>query len=399
ASSVAAPPGQLGGNMKSVRRATVAAPPGGAAKISNPCASPPMPQRRPLAAQPPQEPPSLHCAPSLPVQWASRLELDPEAPVLGGGAFAQVLRARERATGTTFAVKVLSRPAFACRGIEAQIHAELSALQRCAEDPEGRGLRIVTLIDSAEECGMVYLRLHLCRCDLQQMADAQPAGRLAEAETRRWAAQLMEGLRDLHALGILHRDIKPANLLCGEDGGLRIADFGWCALASAAPRELAGTFQYMAPEVLGQQEVQAAGVDLWSAGVTVMQLLTGQHLLQMPGPSGLSHVDPQRGTAAKVSAILADINRLCPPQPSSRPTYLSEACWSFLRQLLVPRPQERTTAVEALAHDWVLPDRVVAGPEAVQVQAAKQEDSKPMRTRPAPSSAAPCPSLPAAAEE
>jgi len=318
--------------------------------------APPVPPemkilRHPLPRQAPppsSEPPPLHSPPALPRQWQNDLELDAQAPVIGVGAFAQVLRAKDRSSGQIWAIKVLSRPAFACRGIEGQIWNELSALRRCAEEPQGRGRRVVQLLDAVEESGMVYLRLALCSCDIQQVLDAR--GRIEEVETCYYAAQLMAGIQDLHSLNILHRDIKPSNLLL-DAGDLRITDFGWCCTLSENPRSLAGTFQYMAPEVL-KQELQTTAVDLWSAGVTLLQILTGRHLVSSPGSSGLSHVDPQKGTALKVAALLAEIERYCPFGDESRPSYLSQVCWGFLRQLVEPSAQ-RATAATALAHAWL----------------------------------------------
>lgn len=293
----------------------------------------------------------MHCPPSLPSSWHAHFELDTQAPLVGSGAFAQVLRAKERKNGAIWAVKMLSKPAFACRGIESQIWAELSALKRCAEDTQGRGRRVVQLAEAVDENDIVYLRLVLCTCDLQQVMDCR--GRLQETDTRFYAAQLMEGLQDLHSLNILHRDIKPSNLLLddGDLRNLRITDFGWCCDLSESPRSLAGTFQYMAPEVL-KQEPQSTAVDLWSAGVTLIQLLTGQHLI--PGPvSGVSHVDPQRSTAIKVAMLLQEISRCCPLGDERRPPFLSEICWGFLRQLVEPTPTSRANANTAMAHAWI----------------------------------------------
>lgn len=236
----------------------------------------------------------MHCAPSLPSSWHAQFELDIQAPLVGSGAFAQVLRAKERKTGVIWAVKVLSKPAFACRGIESQIWAELSALKRCAEDPQGRGRRVAQLLEAVDENDIVYLRLALCTCDLQQVMDCR--GRLQETDGRFWAAQLMEGLQDLHSLNILHRDIKPSNLLL-DDSNLRITDFG--------------------------------------------------------PVSGVSHVDPQRSTTIKVAMLLKEISRCCPLGDASRPQFLSEICWGFLRQLVEPTARRRANANTAMAHAWI----------------------------------------------
>eukprot|EP00913_Durusdinium_trenchii_P024685 g23172.t1 len=243
--------------------------------------SPPVPAQIAFSRHArPAEPPSMHCPPSLPSSWQTDFELDLQAPFVGRGAFAQVLRTKElnafeadRKTGKIWAVKMLNKPAFACRGIEGQIWAE-----------QGRGRRVAQLAEAVDENDLVYLRLALCACDLQQVLDRR--GRCP-----------------------FQQDIKPSNLLL-DDGNLRITDFGWCCDLSDCERSLAGTFQYMAPEVL-KLEPQSQAVDLWSAGATLFQLLTGHHLL--PGPvSGLSHIDPQRATAFKVAALLAEIARCCP---------------------------------------------------------------------------------------
>ncbi|CAK0880308.1 unnamed protein product, partial [Prorocentrum cordatum] len=130
----------------------------------------------------------------------------------------------------------------------------LSQANRCSN--------VLRLLDTAEESGTVYLRLELCSCDLLRFAGAQPGGVLAEPEAALWGAQLMAGLRDIHALGVLHRDVKPENLLLTPGGTLKVADFGWCAYIRDSPCTLAGTFQYMAPEILEQRAVQTEAVDV-----------------------------------------------------------------------------------------------------------------------------------------
>mmetsp|Transcript_6260 Transcript_6260/g.18832 ORF Transcript_6260/g.18832 Transcript_6260/m.18832 type:complete len:774 (+) Transcript_6260:39-2360(+) len=291
---------------------------------------------------------------SLPSSWSHSFDLNPEEPLLGGGAFAKILRVVERSTGQGYAMKVMSRPNFAMRGIEMQVDAEIEAMRRCAQSQWCR--HVVRLCDVTEENDYVYIRLELCSCDLLRFANNQPSSRLQELDAAAWTRQLITGLKDLHCLGILHRDIKPENLLCTADGTLKIADFGWCADLQDAPSTMAGTFQYMAPEILGAMGVQTEAVDFWSAGVTMIQLLNGSQLLLTylgPGSTALTFTDPHQATKVKTARLLAEIGERCPPPEESRPAHLSRPCWDLLRKMLTPEVERRISASEALDHPWL----------------------------------------------
>jgi len=279
--------------------------------------------------------------------------LNPEEPFLGGGAFAKISRVVERCSGQPFAMKVMSRPNFTLRGIEAQVDAEIEAMKRCSEVEKCR--HVLRFWDVTEERDHVYIRMEFCICDLLRYASCQTSGRLTESDGRHWASQLLEGLWDIHQLGILHRDIKPDNLLCTGDGTLKIGDFGWCAELAAAPSGLAGTLQYMAPEVLAH-EVQTEAVDVWSAGVTVLQLLSGRPLLTTylgPGATGISATDPHQAIKVKTSRLLTEIHDCCPLHEDECPSHMSPMSWDFIRTLLVPEVGDRATVLEALGHPWL----------------------------------------------
>jgi serine/threonine protein kinase len=291
---------------------------------------------------------------TLPSVWHSTFELNAEEPLLGGGAFAKILRVSEKSSGTQYAIKVMNRPNFAIRGIEAQLDAEIEAMRQCAKKRQCR--HVVRLYESQEENSHVYLRLELCKCDLLRYANSQPNLRLEESDTTDFTRQLLVGLRDLHGLRILHRDIKPENLLITSDGILKIADFGWCADLNDKPSTLAGTFQYMAPEILGSLGVQTEACDVWSSGVTIIQLATGRPLLTTylgPGATGISNTDPHQATKIKTNSLLEEIHQKCPLADEARPADMSWRCWDCLRSMLLPEVAQRMTIDAALSHSWL----------------------------------------------
>ncbi|MGE5640205.1 MAG: protein kinase domain-containing protein [Clostridia bacterium] len=93
--------------------------------------------------------------------------------------------------------------------------------------------------------------------------------------------ELMFALGDIHEKGILHRDLKPQNLMFRNDGSLALVDFGIAKHVDAIERtshgEILGTPRYMSPEQV-QGRALDLRTDIYSAGVLLFQMLTGQHM-------------------------------------------------------------------------------------------------------------------------
>lgn len=126
-----------------------------------------------------------------------------------------------------------------------------------------------------ERSALYYVMSWHAGATLQQHLDAGRHFSIAEATQT--GIRLVKGLAALHRLNILHRDIKPANLHLGEDGKLRILDFGVAASSSLHDTGGgAGTPSFMAPELIagGTATVQS---ELYAAGVTLYYLLTRKY--------------------------------------------------------------------------------------------------------------------------
>jgi serine/threonine protein kinase len=281
-------------------------------------------------------------------------------PVIGSGSFGTIFHVRDRGNQRTFAVKVMARQHYEVRGMGKQISTEIQAMQRANKACSDPGWsRIVQLHGCQEENGFVFLMLELCVHGnlAQQLTNA--LGGLKEATAARCARHLFQGLRDIHAAGIIHRDIKPENLLITTNEVLKISDFGWAADTSEAPTGFAGTFETMAPEIL-KQRTHTTAVDMWSAGAVLYHMVTGKKLLRANignGATQLSVSDPQGAARARRDRVLHEIDTRFPLARRERPAYVSESCWDLISSLLERDPQHRPTAEEALLHPWLCSDK------------------------------------------
>ncbi len=199
---------------------------------------------------------------------------------IGAGGFGAVYRANQTTVGREVAIKIIlpgfaNHPDFIRRfEAEAQIIARLEHLHIVPlydywRDPDGaflvmRWLKGGSLRDALETNGPY---------------DMEHASLLLD--------QIASALATAHQHHIIHRDLKPGNVLLDEDGNVYLADFG-IAKDLMSPKESAtqsdvivGSPDYLSPEQ-ARSETVTPQTDIYSLGVVLYELLTGQH----PFPNG-----------------------------------------------------------------------------------------------------------------
>jgi hypothetical protein len=243
---------------------------------------------------------------------------------IGRGGMAVVWQGHDERLNRPVAVKkLLPRPG---------LPQPVKALARCLR--EGRiAARLhhpnaTTVFDVVDEDGVPCLVMEYLPSRSLATAIAE-TGPLPPAEAAAIGAQVAAALTAAHAAGIVHRDITPANILLGEDGSVKLTDFGISRAAddaAATKSGVIGTPAYLAPEVALGADPTAAS-DVFSLGSTLYAAVEGEPPFGRP-PNTLALLHAVAG---------GEIN---PPR-------LSGPLTEVLAALLTPDPQARPTASEA----------------------------------------------------
>ena len=182
--------------------------------------------------------------------------------------------------------------------------------------------------------------------------------------------QVLKCLKYMHSANLLHRDLKPSNLLLNSECHVKVADFG---LARSLDKKVdqqplltdyVATRWYRAPEILLGSNKYTKGVDMWSLGCILAELLIGKPVF--PGTSTLNQLDrvmeiTGRPTPEDIESINSPLAQTMleslPPSKNRRlrdvfPTASDDAI-DLIKKLLVFNPHKRLTAEQALKHKYV----------------------------------------------
>jgi serine/threonine-protein kinase len=184
---------------------------------------------------------------------------------------------------------------------------------------------IVGIYDFGEDAGTYFIAMEFVKGrELQSYLEANE--RFAMHDVVRVMGQLLEALDYSHRQGVVHRDIKPSNIIILADGTAKVADFGIARVESSNLTQagmVLGTPSYMSPEQFMGQTVDGRS-DLFSAGVILYQLLTGEK--------------PFTGS---VTTIMHKVLQEEPLPPSKLNVQVPRAFDAVIRKALAKRPDER----------------------------------------------------------
>jgi len=278
---------------------------------------------------------------------------------VGKGAYGIVWKAVSVETGEVVAVKKIF-DAFQNATDAQRTFREIMFLQELGDHEN-----ILKLLDvmKAENNRDIYLVFEYMETDLHAVIRANI---LEEVHKEYIIYQLLKALKFLHSGGVIHRDLKPSNLLLNSDCLLKVGDFG---LARSIDRDnvltdYVATRWYRAPEILLGSQQYTAGVDMWSVGCILGELIGGKPMF--PGSSTMNQLDrileltgqPSDEDLESIQSPFA-LTMLDTLPPVTKRSYkelypaASEEALDMLQHLLSFNPNKRYTAVDALEHPYV----------------------------------------------
>lgn len=211
-----------------------------------------------------------------PAEVAKKLPQFEILELLGRGGMGVVYKARQLQLDRLVALKILPPLDALSADFVARFTREARALARLNHP------NIVNVHDFGETDGLYYIIMeYVDGANLRQLLQSQ---KLTPAEALAIVPRICDALEYAHEEGLVHRDIKPENLLIDKKGRVKIADFGLAKLLRREPLDMTlthsgvslGTLRYMAPEQMDKPETVDHRADLYSLGVVIYEMLTGE---------------------------------------------------------------------------------------------------------------------------
>jgi serine/threonine protein kinase len=197
--------------------------------------------------------------------------------LVGRGGMGAIYHARQTALERDVALKIIAKEVAGDTAFIERFEREAKTLARLSHP------NIVTIFDFGRTIdGQAYLVMEFV--DGINLREAMASNSVAREDALGLISTICKALEYAHSKGVVHRDIKPENILLGEDGTVKVADFGIAKIVDnsistptlTATRQVLGSLHYLAPEHLESPNQVDHRVDLYALGVIFYELLTGQ---------------------------------------------------------------------------------------------------------------------------
>lgn len=247
---------------------------------------------------------------------------------LGSGAFSTVVKALNTQNNVTYACKVFPKSNLTDKGDHERFQREINTMAYLRHDS------LVALYDFFWDSENFYMIIDYC-----------PGGelfdyivkneKLNEPTAALLFQQIASAIAYCHSFGVAHRDLKPENVLISKFPIIKVSDFGLCGFIDEQKlmKTFCGSPCYCAPECLCRVQYDGRLSDIWSLGVILFAMITGEH------PWNISN------TSIMLRQILKGAYTI--------PSYVSPKCKDLIKGMMKVDPQGRMTMEQILQHPWL----------------------------------------------
>ncbi|MDX1925774.1 MAG: serine/threonine-protein kinase [Pirellulaceae bacterium] len=232
--------------------------------------------------------------------------------LIGRGGMGAIYQARQMSLDRDVALKLIAKEVSQDPTFVERFEREAKTLAKLSHP------NIVTVYDFGyTSSGVAYLIMEFV--DGINLREAMSSRSVGPEDALDIVATTCRALEYAHSRGVIHRDIKPENILLGEDGSLKVVDFGIAKIVDdsvrtptlTATRQVLGSLHYLAPEQLESPDQVDHRVDLYALGVVFYELLTGELPLGRYEPPSVMHsrIDKRVDSVVLKSLSRKPINR------------------------------------------------------------------------------------------
>ena len=247
---------------------------------------------------------------------------------IGSGAFSVVKLAQQIDTRQYCACKIVPKTIITNSKLGPRFELEIRILQQMNHP------NIVALYDLLEDSQNYYVMMEFCPNGelFQYIIDHRF---LKEEDAKKYMHQLISALAYIHRMKVAHRDLKPENLLIDKDGNIKISDFGFSRYVGEnnLVTTSCGSPCYAAPECISGKPYDGLKSDIWSAGVILFAMVTGQ----LPW------------TKRNQKELFEQITK----GEYKIPPYLTKECKDLIEGMMCVDPSKRLDEEGIMNHPWM----------------------------------------------
>ena len=249
--------------------------------------------------------------------------------LIGRGAFGKVNLGLHILSGKIVAIKSFNKNKLKDENSKEKIYHEINLMKSLKHNS------IVRILETIETSNYILIIMeNINGGDL--LSFVKKRTKLNEKTSKIIFKQLITSLKYIHSKGIIHRDIKLDNILIDLHNNIKICDFGVGKNYTNNEKfmEQCGTPAYIAPEILKNEGYEGPPVDIWSSGVVLYAMLSGNVPFKANNINDLKH-----------NIILGNYNII---------NHISNDAQNIIMRLLEINPSKRITINEILSHPWIL---------------------------------------------